>query len=139
MCVSVYFSSFPSCYFFSTSYLLANYNVRLVGGDTPNRGRVEVLVDGQWGTICDESWDRNDATVICVQLGFLSALEAVGGAYFGEGAGAIAFHNVECLGTEANLGECKVAKYIGVGCSHEEDAGVICRKVFPEFEPYYGG
>ena len=34
------------------------------------RGRVEVCSGGQFGTICYDSWDNRDASVICSQLGF---------------------------------------------------------------------
>ena len=42
--------------------------IRFVGGQHPLEGRVEVCVDGQWSTVCDDQWDVADARVICKQL-----------------------------------------------------------------------
>ena len=43
--------------------------IKLVNGSEGQSGRVEVCLDGLWGTVCDDGWDVNDATAVCRQLG----------------------------------------------------------------------
>lgn len=44
--------------------------VKLVGGAWPWEGRVELFVNGEWGTICNDDFDVNDARVICKMAGY---------------------------------------------------------------------
>ena len=34
-------------------------------------GRVEVCVDGRWGTVCGEGWGDTEAGLVCARLGLL--------------------------------------------------------------------
>ena len=45
-------------------------DVRLVGGASESEGRVELCLNSAWGTICDDYWNREEASVVCHQLGY---------------------------------------------------------------------
>eukprot|EP00040_Diaphanoeca_grandis_P034351 m.212758 g.212758 ORF g.212758 m.212758 type:complete len:2119 (-) comp33134_c2_seq2:132-6488(-) len=102
-------------------------NVRLVGRDAPNMGRVEFLFDGQWGTVCDDRWSLADANVVCKSLGYTGgATSAQTNAFFGAGSGEILFTNVNCAGSETDLLQCDRSENTKI-CKHLEDAGVVCK------------
>ncbi|XP_064126701.1 galectin-3-binding protein [Loxodonta africana] len=105
---------------------LEDGTMRLVNGDSANEGRVEVFYRGQWGTVCDDGWDLDDAHVVCRALGFENATQVLRNAAFGQGTGPIMLDDVECVGTEPSLGDCKSQGWLQSNCGHQEDAGVIC-------------
>ncbi|XP_024621404.1 lysyl oxidase homolog 3 isoform X1 [Neophocaena asiaeorientalis asiaeorientalis] len=100
--------------------------VRLKGGAHPGEGRVEVLKAGTWGTVCDRKWDLQAASVVCRELGFGSAREALSGARMGQGMGAIHLSEVRCSGQEPSLWKCPHRNITAEDCSHSQDAGVRC-------------
>ncbi|XP_034648420.1 deleted in malignant brain tumors 1 protein-like isoform X6 [Trachemys scripta elegans] len=103
--------------------------IRLANGPNHCAGRVEVLHNQQWGTVCDDSWDLQDAGVVCRQLGCGTALSALGGARFGRGSDRIWLANVNCRGTEVALSDCRTRPWGDNNCTHGEDAGVVCTDV----------
>ncbi|NXF00449.1 C163A protein, partial [Menura novaehollandiae] len=102
--------------------------LRLVGSGTPCAGRVEVKLQGHWGSVAEEYWDMEDAEVVCQQLGCGSAT----GAYsardrFGAGEGPVSLAVVNCNGNEATLWDCLIRGWGPYGNMHDFDTAVVCR------------
>ena len=126
-------------------------DVRLVDGSNQYEGRVEVCINDQWGTVCDNSWGTTDATTVCKQLGYaytssmfhqhitftinyftlihhILAGKAYSNAYFGQGTGSIYLDYVQCSSSNAELLQCYSEPILQVSstCGHDDDAGVGC-------------
>jgi len=123
-------------YLYSLSYYSIATEIRLVDGNNNLEGRVEILYNGIWGTVCDDSWSIQDAHVICRQLGFGHALQATVRANFGQGTGTIWLDNVLCIGSETRIEDCTHNGWGTHNCAHSEDAGVVCSagKLFYELQ-----
>lgn len=127
-------------FFFSLCVIRAacsSGDIRLVGGNGDFEGRVEVCMDREWGTVCDDRWDNTDAQVVCRQAGFSDeGSQAVQARpLFGQGTGSIYLDDVECIGTEGRLVDCPFIS--NHNCGHFEDAGVICQGTIDN-EKHYG-
>jgi hypothetical protein len=102
------------------------YLVRLVG-QYADVGRVEVFYQGEWGTVCDDYWDVQDAKVICRQLGYnLSVTTDIHAFTAKPGTGTIWLDDVKCSGSEESLDECMHYGWGRHNCNHNEDVGVQC-------------
>ncbi|MEE6483290.1 hypothetical protein FKM82_013495 [Ascaphus truei] len=101
--------------------------IRLVEGNTSCNGRLEVHHNGEWGTVCDDQWDRLDSKVVCKELGCGSPKFIYNCDKFREGSGPIWLDEVNCTGREPSLSECKANAHGVHDCTHSEDVGVGCK------------
>ncbi|XP_078658074.1 scavenger receptor cysteine-rich domain-containing group B protein-like isoform X2 [Branchiostoma floridae x Branchiostoma belcheri] len=101
--------------------------VRLSGGAVPHQGRLEVLLDGVWTTVCGRSWGDPEAQVACRQLGFPGAVDwRWSEEYFPQAPEGVPTpqYVLACNGSERSLLSCNKLQ---VGdCSHSEDVGLLC-------------
>ncbi|XP_048770739.1 scavenger receptor cysteine-rich domain superfamily protein-like isoform X2 [Ostrea edulis] len=101
--------------------------LRLENGNSTHEGRVEIYINGQWGTVCDDLWTDTEASVVCKMLGYTGLSTSRSEAYFGKGTGPIWLDNVKCSGSEHLLLECNHNTIGSHNCGHLEDAGVTCK------------
>eukprot|EP00731_Ephydatia_muelleri_P010229 Em0005g815a len=109
--------------------------VRLSGGSRPSVGRVEVLYNGVWGTVCTygSPWTLTEGQVVCTQLGYKNlptvsvnpteSLSALSSLY------PIWLNGVNCTSQKTKITQCGYTKPIGYGpyCTHYYDAIVDCK------------
>ena len=128
--------------------------LRLVNGTGPNVGRLEICIQGRWGTVCDDHWKEANAQVVCRQLGYspdgkiyywyscsyiwsccliiqrkttlILGAEFLGRAYFGAGNGSIYLDDVICSGSESTILQCNHSLNGQHNCHHGEDVSVHC-------------
>ena len=104
-----------------------NGAIRLQDG-TNTVGRVEVCYKNDWGTVCDDAWDTNDAQVVCTQLGYsTTGAFILSSSDVPDGAGLIWLNKVNCVGTEISLFNCDANFSGSHDCNHADDVGVICQ------------
>jgi len=101
------------------------------GGLGTTAGRVEVYMNGEWGTVCSTGFDRNDANMVCAQVLSISASSThyYSSTIYGEGTGPIHITRLGCRSprpdTVPDIFSCPRSDETS-RCSHEDDVGVVC-------------
>ena len=120
---------------FSRSRQPEDLFVRLKAGGNLGSGRVEIMIDARWGTICHDDWSVSSANVVCRELGFGTAHSAFKNSEFGNGHGPIYWSNVKCKGDEKRFVDCphtelgeatEYAVRTRDVCNHGHDVSVVC-------------
>ena len=102
------------------------FSVRLTNESTKYEGAVEVYYNGEWGAVCDNGWDINDAHVVCNQLYLGGARNARHSAFYGQSSGKIWLDGLNCTGTEKSIEQCPHNGWGTQSCNHSKTAGVKC-------------
>ncbi|XP_078420600.1 scavenger receptor cysteine-rich domain-containing protein DMBT1-like [Cetorhinus maximus] len=105
--------------------------VRLQDGPSPCQGRVEVLYNATWGSVCADSFGMVGAEVVCKQLSCGSARSVESSVTFGRGFGHIWLDDVNCRLHESLLWQCPSSPWGEHNCDHRDDVGVICSEINP--------
>ena len=113
-------------------------DLRLRDGDSAASGRLEVYLQGAWGTVCDHGFGEEEGAVACRQLGY-AGLDEV--ASFGPArTGPIWMDDVVCTGSESRLVDCRYTS--DHNCTYRDDVGIACRtgvNQVPSGEPAIAG
>ena len=99
--------------------------VRLIGGLTPQEGRLEVYHLGRWKTACDDYFNSTAAGVVCYMLGYTRGGQYIGNRYTAI-SGRVWLGNIGCSGTETNIADCQYNRWGSRSCTHNTDVSVSC-------------
>ncbi|XP_050554173.1 lysyl oxidase homolog 2 [Spodoptera frugiperda] len=100
--------------------------LRLTGGKNIREGRVEIFLNGSWGSICPDGWTVYEASAVCRHLGMGFAEQALQTYIFG--FSNIILSGVSCEGNESSLFDCKHKQRGNVKCPGDigHTAAVVC-------------
>ena len=110
--------------------------MRLQGSPHTSVGRLEIKIDGVWGSVCNEHFTIEAANVVCNQLGYDEALDYTSGGYFGESTGPIHMSNVICNGNENAITDCSFS--VNHYCDHSQDVEIYCRGTYTTHQQMLG-
>uniref|UniRef100_A0A7G3AYY4 Putative scavenger receptor n=1 Tax=Lutzomyia longipalpis TaxID=7200 RepID=A0A7G3AYY4_LUTLO len=108
--------------------------VRLLGGIDEHEGRLQVYVEGKWGTVCDYGWNIINAALVCHQLGLalnpydwrLQRSEVPGAGTSED----IVLSHVRCTEHDIDITQCRSERAdrgeFENSCTHEHDVGIRC-------------
>ena len=84
-------------------------------------------MNGVWGTICQNKWDKNDADVVCRELGFTNSVAEFVSSGIPDRNGPVMMSGLRCRGNETSLTHCpRSQENIERECTRAENAKAFC-------------
>ncbi|XP_027855239.1 scavenger receptor cysteine-rich type 1 protein M130-like isoform X4 [Xiphophorus couchianus] len=106
--------------------IVCSDSVRLVQGTNRCSGRLEVKTNQSWSSVCEKDFDRQDAEVVCREIG-CGPPSAHQGALYGEAEAPVGSREFLCEGSESALLNCSSRKSSGRNsCSPGQAVGLTC-------------
>lgn len=111
-----------------------NVPIRLLGGASEMEGRLQIYLNGKWGTVCDYGWNIINAALVCHQLGYALnpsdwQLERSELPNAGTSEDVI-LSNVRCTEHDIDITKCRAERASNKdfvnSCSHTQDVGIRC-------------
>ncbi len=99
---------------------------RLVAGSHLCSGRLELIYENTWHTVCDAAFDQQDAEVVCRELDCGAPVQLLGAAAFGKGDAQMWTQEIQCRGNESQIYFCPTSSSLKYNCTHENDIGLSC-------------
>uniref|UniRef100_A0A8C1XNW1 SRCR domain-containing protein n=1 Tax=Cyprinus carpio TaxID=7962 RepID=A0A8C1XNW1_CYPCA len=87
-------------------------------------GRLEILHNQTWMSVCDAAFDQQDAEVVCRELDCGAPVQVLGAAAFGKGDTQMWTQEIQCRGNESFILLCPTSH--DIQCSQENNVGLIC-------------
>lgn len=102
--------------------------MRIVGAPaSPAEGIVQVYYNNTWGSVCDDQWTKQDADVVCRELGYTSSSAAQSGEAGYQEHRPTWTNNVQCVGNESSLFSCPHDGWkLNGSCGNNQRAGLVC-------------
>ena len=87
---------------------------------------MQVYHNNSWGWVCDEGWGKQDADVVCRELGYQVSSAAQSSVVSEADHGVIWMNNVHCGGNESSLSSCIHGGWKNHSCEKGQKAGLVC-------------
>ena len=87
---------------------------------------MQVYYNRTWGWVCAEQWDKQNADVVCKELGYTGSSTIYNKSPNARGNVTLWMSDIRCTGDEISLVSCTHGGWKFLGCGSVGHTGVVC-------------